>query len=53
MQKVLILKTFHRFVFVAEGQPERKESYPAGLTVEVSESDAADWIAKGLAKAAE
>lgn len=53
MEKVLILQTFHRFVFVADDKPERKEIFPAGKTVDASEEDAADWIAKGLAKAAE
>lgn len=67
--KVLILQGFHRYVPTGEfrdvpkvgGAPgeterheiERKETFPAGKTVEASEEDAADWIAKGLAKAAE
>ena len=29
--------------------PERKESFAAGQTVTVPETDAADWLAKGLA----
>lgn len=53
MQKVLILQTFHRFVFVADDQPERKEVFPAGKTVEATDEEAATWIAAGIAKAAE
>ncbi|MDI1265646.1 MAG: hypothetical protein PS018_20560 [bacterium] len=51
LTKVLIIASFHRFVFVAEGRPERKEVFPAGKTVEVPEEDAAAWIANGLAEA--
>jgi len=51
LTKVLILASFHRFVFVAEGKPEAKEIFPAGRTVEVSDEDADAWIAAGLAKA--
>ena len=46
---VLILQTFHRFVFEVEGRPERKERFAQGQTIKVPEEDAADWIAKGLA----
>lgn len=53
MRKVLILATFHRFVLVDKDKPERKETYPKGMTVDASEEDAADWIAKGLAQAAD
>lgn len=53
MAKVLILQTFHRYVSDGEGKPEKRENFPAGKTVEVSEEDAAVWIAAGLAKAAE
>ncbi len=49
---VLILQTFHRFVFEGEGRPERKERYAQGQTIKVSEENAADWIAKGLAREA-
>jgi hypothetical protein len=49
---VLILQTFHRFVFEGEGRPERKERFAQGQTIKVSEEDAADWIAKGLAREA-
>ncbi len=52
MRKVTILQNFHRFVSQGEDKPEKREDYPAGLTVDASETDAADWIAKGLAKAA-
>lgn len=60
--KVLILQSFHRFVPTGEFRQtpknaqveiERKESFPEGKTVEVSEEEAADWIAHALAKAAE
>lgn len=51
--KVTITHTFHRFVFQGEGQKERKESYAIGQTVTVSQEDAADWMTKGLAEAAE
>lgn len=47
---VLILQTFHRFVSEGEGRPERKERFAQGQTIKVSEEDAADWIAKGLAR---
>jgi hypothetical protein len=47
---VLILQTFHRFVSEGEGRPERKERFTQGQTIKVSEEDAADWIAKGLAR---
>lgn len=47
---VVILQTFHRFVSEGEGRPERKERFAQGQTVKVSEEDAADWIAKGLAR---
>ena len=53
MEKVLILQSFHRFVDDGDGKPERKEQFPAGRTVEASDAAAADWIAKGLAKAVE
>ena len=49
---VLILQTFHRFVSEGEGRPERKERFAQGQTIKVSEEDAADWIAKGLAREA-
>lgn len=52
MQKVLILHTFHRFVSVGEGKPERKETFAKGITVDASAEDAAAWIEKGLAQAA-
>lgn len=48
--KVLILSSFHRFVPTEEGKPERREAFSAGQTVTVSEEDAADWVAKDLAK---
>lgn len=50
MAKVTIANTFHRFV-PAEGRPneEKREDYPAGITVDASDEDAADWLAKGLA----
>lgn len=47
--KVRIEKSFHRFVDQGEGKSERKETFAAGQTVTVPETDAADWIAKGLA----
>jgi len=47
---VLILQSFHRFVSEGEGRPERKERFAQGQTVSVPEEDAADWIAKGLAR---
>lgn len=50
-KKVLIAASFHRFVAVAEGKPERKEIYAAGQTVTVSQGEADEWIAKGLATA--
>lgn len=66
MQKLIILQSFHRYVPTGEMRDvpkigggtesvavERRENFPAGKTVEASEEDAADWIAKGLAKAAE
>lgn len=54
--KAIILQPFHRYV--SEGEGEREEHFPAGVTVTagqngVSAEDVADWIAKGLAKAAE
>ncbi|MCX7366279.1 MAG: hypothetical protein NTV97_31305 [Alphaproteobacteria bacterium] len=51
--KVQIVSTFHRFVSEGEGKPERKDTFPAGSTVTVSDEDAQDWIAKGLAKSVE
>lgn len=47
--KVLILATFFRRPLV-DGRDGPKETYLAGQTVTVSEADAADWIAKGLAR---
>lgn len=47
---VLILSSFHRFVSEGEGRPERKERFAQGQTIKVSDEDAADWIAKGLAR---
>lgn len=57
MEKVLIVHTFHRFVAVGEGKPERKETFAKGITITVGENgvtadDAAQWIEKGLAQAA-
>jgi hypothetical protein len=49
--KVQIVASFHRFVVVGEGKPERRESYARGQFVTASERDAEDWIAKGLAEA--
>jgi hypothetical protein len=49
--KAQVTASFHRFVTTGEGKPERKESFTEGQTVMASEQDAADWIAKGLAKA--
>lgn len=57
--KALIVASFHRYLPApAENQPEVKQSFPAGKTVaegeeSVTADDIADWIAKGLAKAAE
>ena len=51
--RVQILATFHRYISEGEGKPERKETMPAGATVAASDEDARDWIAKGLARAAE
>ena len=49
-RKVLIAASFHRFVAEA-GKPDRRETFSAGQTVTVSQADADDWIAKGLATA--
>jgi hypothetical protein len=46
---VLILQTF---VSEGEGRPERKERFAQGQTIKVSEEDAAEWIAKELAREA-
>lgn len=51
--RVLILLSFHRFVPNPAGGRELKESFPAGKTLEVSDTEAATWIAAGLAKAAD
>lgn len=53
MIKVRIVHPFHRFVDVVEGQREHRETYTLGQIVDVSEEDAADWIAKGLAVSAD
>jgi hypothetical protein len=66
MQKLLIVQSFHRYVPTGEfrtvtkrggGQErvelERKEVLAQGTTVEVADDLAADWIAKGLARAVE
>ena len=51
--RVQILASFHRYVSEGEEKLERKEPLLAGATVTVSEEDARDWIAKGLARAVE
>ena len=64
MQKLLILQSFHRYVPTGEFRTvtkpggeqervelERKEVLARGTTVEVADDLAADWIAKGLARA--
>ena len=51
--KVTIVISFHRFVAVEGSTREKREDYPAGLTVTASEEDAEDWVAKGLAIAAD
>ena len=64
MQKLLILQSFHRYVPTGEFRTvrkpggeqdrveiERREGLAKGLTVEVADDLAADWIAKGLASA--
>jgi hypothetical protein len=66
MQKLLILQSFHRYVPTGEFRNvtkpggvqdrveiERKEALARGTTVEVADDLASDWIAKGLARAAE
>lgn len=66
MQKLLILQSFHRYVPIGEFRTvtkpggeherveiERKEGLAEGKTVEVGDDLAADWIAKGLARAVE
>lgn len=66
MQKLLILQSFHRYVATGEFRTvaklggaqervelERKEVLSRGSTVEVADDLAADWIAKGLAEAAQ
>jgi len=66
MQQLLILQSFHRYVPTGEFRAvtkrggglervelERKEVLVQGTTVEVGDDLAADWIAKGLAKAVE
>ena len=56
--KVQIVQSFHRFRTNPESTAEKplreiKDSFPAGLTVDASDEDAADWVAKGYAKPAE
>jgi len=66
MQKLLILQSFHRYVPTGEFRTvkkpggeqdrveiERREGLAKSTTVEVSDDLAADWIAKGLARAVE
>lgn len=53
MVTVKIVHPFDRFVKVVEGERERRETYTLGQRVEVSEEDASDWIAKGLAVSAD
>jgi len=66
MQKLFIAQSFHRYVLTGEfrivaksggGQErvelERKEVLVQGTTVEVGDDMAANWIAKGLARALE
>jgi hypothetical protein len=64
MQKLLILQSFHRYVPTGEFRTatngaqdrvelERKQALAKGTMVEVADDLAADWIAKGLARAVE
>jgi hypothetical protein len=66
MQKLLILQSFHRYVPTGEFRTvrkprgeqdrveiERREGLAKGITVDVSDDLAADWIAKGLARVAD
>lgn len=55
MDKYLIEANFHVFVSQGEDKPEVKVAFTKGMVVEVDDipkgQDAADWVAKGLAKA--
>lgn len=64
MTKVAIKASFHRYVptgqfktvpaplgGVTRVEIERRETFSKGAVVDASDEDAADWIAKGLAKA--
>ncbi len=51
--KIRIVSNFHRFVGQGDGKPERREAFVAGAVVDVSQEDADDWIARGLAEAVE
>jgi hypothetical protein len=56
MGKYLIEANFHVFVSQGDDKPERKATYSKGMVVEAADipqgQSAADWVAKGLAKAA-
>ena len=56
MGKYLIEANFHVFVSQGDDKPERKASFTKGMVVEAADipqgQSAADWVAKGLAKAA-
>ena len=56
MGKYLIEANFHVYVSQGDDKPERKASFTKGMVVESADipqgQSAADWVGKGLAKAA-
>jgi len=56
MAKVKIVKSFHRYGEATSDKADKNvsgpmENFEAGWVHDVADSDAADWIAKGLAEA--